>query len=263
MDEPLYERDGALFVPTAHTRGPWSADAQHGGPPAALLARALEALPAEAPMMVARYTLEILRPVPLRPLRVTATVDRPGRRVQLVSVTLHAGDDELCRARAWRIRVNSVAPDAAEQHPPQTSSEPESAAAHDPESQEPAFHRTGAELRFARGSFWELGPSTVWIRLRRPVVDGEAPSPLMRVVAAADFGNGVSAVLPWSDFLFVNTDLGVYLHREAAGEWICLDAGTTIGVTGVGIAESALTDRDGPIGRSLQTLLVERRTDMR
>src|SRR5438105_2907796 len=91
MDEtaPLFERDGELFVPTAHTRGPWDPRAQHGGPPAALLGRALEALPAEAGMRTVRCAVDILRPVPLQPLRVTARVDREGRRVQHTVAALH------------------------------------------------------------------------------------------------------------------------------------------------------------------------------
>ena len=44
MPDALFERDGARFVPTELCRGPWSPDAQHGGPPAVLLARAAEGL---------------------------------------------------------------------------------------------------------------------------------------------------------------------------------------------------------------------------
>jgi len=53
--------------------------------------------------------------------------------------------------------------------------------------------------------------------------------------------------------------LSVHLHRPAVGEWVCLDASTTIGIPGVGLAESRLWDVHGPIGRSVQSLLVEPR----
>ena len=256
MASALYTRDGDRYIPSEHTRGPWAPDAQHGGPPAALLARAIEALPTDTPMAMARFTLEILRPVPLAPLTVSAHVERAGRRVQLVSGSLLAGETELCRARAWRIRVADLG-DAVSDEWGLPFGGPDAGTPHEPENDEPAFHRTGVELRFVRGSFWEIGPSTVWIRLRHPVVEGEEPSPVMRVLAAADFGNGVSAALEWGRFLYINTDLGVYVYRQPEGEWICLDATTHVNRRGLGLAESGLYDSRGPIGRALQTLLVD------
>src|SRR5439155_26976351 len=103
------------------------------------------------------------------------------------------------------------------------------------------------------------GPVTGWMRLRTPIVAGETPTPLMRVAAAADFGNGVSRVLDFERYLFINPDLTIYLHRLLVGEWVCLDAITWPSVAGVGVAESALYDERGRIGRSLQALLIDRR----
>jgi hypothetical protein len=114
-------------------------------------------------------------------------------------------------------------------------------------------------MRYVAGDFDRRGPATVWVRLAVPVVAGEEITPLQRVVAAADMGNGVSSELDFTQYLFINPDLTVYLHRPAIGEWVCLDASTTIGVPGAGVAQSALWDAHGPIGRSLQGLLVERR----
>ena len=83
-------------------------------------------------------------------------------------------------------------------------------------------------MRFAAGGWDEPGPATVWTRLRVPVVAGEEPSRPQRVLAVADSANGVSAVLPFGDWLFINPELTVHLRRAARGEWICLDAETTI-----------------------------------
>ena len=95
--------------------------------------------------------------------------------------------------------------------------------------------------------------------MRLPLVEGEEPTPLQRVLVAADSGNGVSATLDWSAYLFINVDLTVHLHRLPAGEWVCLDAVTTPEPTGIGLADTALHDERGPIGRALQTLLVRER----
>lgn len=60
-------------------------------------------------------------------------------------------------------------------------------------------------------------------------------------------------------FLFINTDLSVHLHRMPGGEWVCLEARTFPESNGVGLADTALYDERGRIGRSAQTLLVRTR----
>jgi hypothetical protein len=258
MSGALFTPDGERFVPSEHARGPWDPGAMHGGPPAALMGGAMESLPTETAMVVVRTTVEILRPVPLRPVAVSARIERNGRRIQLLSASLSDGDTELCRATAWRIRVTDL--DIGDQRGERPAfAGPETSTPHLPESDEPAFHRTGVEMRYARGSFTELGPATVWMRLALPVVAGQTPTPLQRALAAADFGNGVSTTVPWGEFVFINTDLTVYLHRPPDGEWVCLDSSTDVDPRGVGVAHSRLYDEHGPIGRSLQALFVDRR----
>ncbi|MFI5286509.1 MAG: thioesterase family protein [Candidatus Dormibacteria bacterium] len=257
MPEPLFTPNKRGYVPSDHARGPWDRSAMHGGPPAALMAAVMEALPTDAPMAVVRTTVEIFRPVPLRPVEVSARIEREGRRVQMLAATLTDGNTELCRATAWRMRIADL--DLGEQPEPEVPfAGPDDSTGHVPESDDPAFHRTGMEMRYAHGSFLERGPATVWMRLAVPVIAGQTPTPLQRVLAAADFGNGVSAALPWGQFLFINTDLTVYLHRQPEGEWICLDASTDVDSHGVGVAHSRLYDQRGAIGRSLQGLFIDR-----
>ncbi len=111
-DDALFQPDGANVVPTEFARGPWTPDALHGGPVAALLARAVESIPTDEPMHVTRLTVELLRPVPLAPLSVSASVVRPGRKVQLVDARISSGDREVAWARALRIRLQPRDPDA-------------------------------------------------------------------------------------------------------------------------------------------------------
>src|SRR5438046_1791967 len=139
------------FVSSGYTRGPWDAAAQHAGPPAALLGRAVEAA-ARPGMRVTRMTFDIARPVPIAPLTVTT-----------------------------------------------------------------------------------------------------------RVLVAADSGNGVSNVLDFDRYLFVNADLTVHLLRYPAGEWVCLEAATSIDRAGIGLADTALHDEQGRIGRCAQSQFVARR----
>jgi hypothetical protein len=258
MTDALFTADGnGRFTPSEHTRGPWDPGAMHGGAPSALLGGVMEALPTETPMAVVRTTVEIFRPVPVRPVTVSARIERSGRRVQLLSAALSDGDIEVCRASAWRMRITDL--DVGVQ--PARVMEfagPETSTPHVPESDEPAFHRTAVAMRYAVGTFLEQGPATVWMRLAMPVVAGESPSPLQRALAAADFGNGVSSAVPWGEFLFINTDLTVYLYRQPDGEWVCLDASTDVDRRGIGLAHSRLYDERGPVGHSLQALFIDR-----
>ena len=260
MPEAFYEPDGDRYLATELTRGPWDPGAQHAGPPAALLGREIERLPDAAEFQLGRVTCEILRSVPIAPLFVSARVVRPGRRVQLVEAELGDGEQTLMRASAWRIRtapveIPPVAMVGPEPPPgPAQGSEVEFF----PTGQEIGYH-TAMECRFLTGSFVEPGPATVWLRMRQPLVAGEQPSPLQRVLVAADVGNGVSASLDYRRYLFINVDLTVHLERMPAGEWICVDAVTLPQPNGVGTAESVLSDERGRIGRALQTLLISER----
>ncbi len=111
------------------------------------------------------------------------------------------------------------------------------------------------EIRFAAGGFMELGPATAWLRMRHPLVAGEEPAPLQRVLIAADVGNGISSALDYRHWIFINVDLTVQLERLPKGEWVCVDAATHPRGHGIGSSDSVLSDQNGRLGRALQTLL--------
>ena len=240
---------------TVHTTGPWDERFQHGGPPSALLGRAIETSSPRADMMVARVTVEILGPVPVGDLDLRAAVIRPGRSVELVEAVLAADGRDVARASAWRVLRTAAHPIAPQhQQPP-----PLPDTAIDLEHDWVDGYLSAIEWRFARGHFMERGPAAAWTRLRVPVVPDESPSPLQRVLVVADSGNGISSELNMQKWHFINPELTVHLHREPIGEWVCLEASTAISTDGVGLATSVLSDLDGPVGVGAQTLLVARR----
>jgi hypothetical protein len=266
VPESFYEPDGGRYIATELTRGPWDPGAQHAGPPAALIGREIERLGGGRlgsgegpPAQVGRITFDLLRSVPIAPLTLETEVVRPGRSVELVRAKLSDADGEVIRAHAWRLRTTEV---SFEEPPGRQEALP------GPEQGQPGefFHtgydvgyHTAMEYRFLSGAFMETGPARVWMRMGVPLVPGEEPSPLQRVLAAADSGNGVSAALDWRSYLFINVDLSVHLHRMPAGDWVCLDAVTLPEQNGIGLADTTLHDERGPIGHALQTLLVDRR----
>jgi len=262
MPSAFYVSDGGRFVSSELTRGPWDEGSQHAGPPAALIARELERLPdaeGATDWQIGRITYEILRPVPIEPLMVETRVLRPGRSVQHLSASLVGKAGELVRASAWRVARQALelpaGLDAEEPPPPPAAAEERPFF---PTGHEVGYH-TAMEYRFVAGSFLQPGPATVWMRMRTPLVAGEEPTPIQRVMVAADSGNGVSATLDWSRFLFINVDLTVHLHRMPVTEWVCLDAVTIPQASGLGLSDTALHDERGSIGRALQTLLVRER----
>ncbi len=286
MSDSVFLHDGQRFIPTEHARGPWDPQALHGGAPAALLTAAFERMEPGRDLRIARLGFEFLRPIPFAPLVLSTRIVRAGRRVQELEGQLSAvsaggardlaaaGEELICRARALRVKeVPANLPAAAS--PPHGAPAPsgDDASTSDPKARLPP-PESGKAVRFAlagssNASFgasamemrWlddprALGPGRVWMRLRHPLLPGGPPTPLTRLAASADFGNGISAMLPFDRFLFINADLTIHLHRPPLGEWIGLHARTLLHPGGMGMAESVLHDTGGPVGRAFQTLIV-------
>lgn len=241
------------------TRGPWFDDAQHMGPPSALLVRALERAAGRqgTSMTLSRLTVEILGRVPLGSLSVSTTVDRPGRTIELITAEIRAAGRAVARAHGWFLGVSDSAAAATDAGP--TMSDPEQGVPHPKPPGWLSGYLDAVQWRWLAGDLGEAGPGRVWARLRVPVVEGEEPTPWQRLVAIADSTNGVAARLDVRDWLFVNTDLTVHVHRGPRGEWIGLDADSVIGAGGAGTAFSLVHDEDGPVGRAAQALTVRPR----
>jgi hypothetical protein len=254
--DALFIRKGNAFEPTELTRGPWDPNAQHGGPPAALIAGELERQSDGRPF--ARIALHLMKPVPLVPLTVDVAVDRDGRRARRVRADLKAGGETVCFAYALQLQGD---PEPVPEVPLRGSmaKSPEQCESTPAFTDYTMFGGDGVEVRFAAGRFHEPGPAEAWFRLRVPVVEGEPITPLHRAMAAADFGNGISAAVSWDHFTFVNPELTVFLLREPEGEWVGNDAVTAIDPGGIGLADATLHDAHGPFARALQSLYVAAR----
>ncbi len=205
--------------------------------------------------MVVRATFEMLKPVPLTPLTLSTQVLSAGRSVQRIGGVLFSGSEEVMRGQAVRMRLTELPFADPPLPPPPPGPEQGKPSRFFPTGQDAGYH-TGMEGSFVRGGFLEQGPAIAWLRMRHPLVAGEPIPPLARVLIAADSGNGVSSALDYRRYIFINPDLTVNLHRYPEGEWVCLEAETTVSPRGVGLAVSVLHDLRGPIGRASQSLLV-------
>jgi len=253
---------GDSFRPSSLTRGPWHPDHQHAGPPIALMCRAIENTALKMGLThVSRLTANLLRPVPIRDLEIEVITNYVGRNSGHFSARLKADDKEVAHVTALAQRENDVKlPDGLPGHPLSGAPRP-------PDESPPAifpFHgkQVGyadlVETRIASGVFFK-GPCAIWFRLRHPLLESEVPSAYQRVAVAADSGNGISGVLDFARYSFLNLDLTINLLRKPKGDWICLEARTYLGPTGCGLAESMLYDLDGFIGRATQNLAIRAR----
>lgn len=253
--EPLWISAGdGRFAATTTTTGPWNAESQHGGPAAALLARAIERLPAAPGLRVARISYDLLGAIPVDGVfEVSASVTRDGRRVQHSVAELALAGRPLVRASAWRVRAGDHGAATTALTPPALP--PPEQVGEAPEGWRFPYLRAN-EWRSVIGAPHLIGPATIWTRLAVPVVDDEEPTGLQRLVAAADSANGMSAALDIRSWRFIPPELTVHVVRDPVGAWICIDAETTL-AAGMGLAEARLLDPHGLVGRSTQALLVE------
>jgi hypothetical protein len=256
--ESFFEAAGPFrFWATTASAGPWSPDSQHGGPPSALAARELERHEPDENMRLARVAVDILRPVPVGELTARTRTLRPGKRVALLETVLESGGQDVLHARGWRIVRFPDAPVV-----PKNVARPSLPAA-GRQASFPGGHVEGylshVEWRFEGGNFDELGPCRAWGRPMIPLLPGEGIAPMSLTLLLADTGSGISMALDPRHFIFINVDLTVVLQRDPVGEWLRLDAETSMGGTGTGLAETQLSDASGAVGAAIQTLLVSPR----
>lgn len=260
--------DGAAretFAPSDAAIGPWSDELQHGGPVGALLTRAMRRLPHAAPGRITRTTVEILGPVAMAPIAVTARTERPGRKIELLSAVATqpgpTGPREVARATAWWLRTGDSADVVHEVEPrldPPAAHEIERGELGVPESWRRGFV---GSLRWAvRTDVGRIGgPAIAWASMPHPLVAGDEGDELERFVAISDAANGIGSRLDPFAWVFMNTELTVHLADAPSGPWVGLVAQSWIGADGIGLSQAVLHDLDRPVGRVAQSLLLERR----
>lgn len=261
------------YLATVATQGPWEPGSMHGGPPAALMATLLtrQAEASGPSLRLARLSVDFFGGLPVGELQTTVAVLRPGKRVALIESTLAAGGRTVAVGRGWFIDAGASGgaaplvygsdPDVAGEvaplagPPPMPDTQPQRFF-----SDDGAFgYGAATEWRFTSGGFDHAGPAAVWCRPRVPLIDGEPLTGMQRMLILADAANGMSADLPWLDWLFIPPGITVTILREAVGEWVHLAARTTLGADGIGICHGVLADPQGPIGVVSQPLLISRR----
>jgi hypothetical protein len=262
--EPVYLRSGDRYISTDLANAGWYEEGQHGGAIAALITGHVEKVPTLTPMEVARVTIELFRVIPLVPLQIETRVSREGKRIQTVQAEVTGPDGVvLASATVHRLRIAERPLPGVAKTPPTTLTAPDASRPVDTRSwghgdgSKPMFHRNAIEVREIHGTFGEPGSGAIWVRLTSPIVEGEAPTPAQRAVVVADFCNGVSSRLDDS-WVFMNSDLTVHIGRLPVSEWVALDADSAYHSLGRGVGWGSLWDESSWVGRSAQTLFLDR-----
>lgn len=257
MTDPsaYFHCDGDTFVPDPIARGPWGSSVS-GNYVGGLLGHIAEqAAPGDPEVQVARFTVDLLRPVAMAPIGARTRIVRQGRRLCLLDVELVQDDAVVSRASALLLRRGAQPDDdawTAEIAMPPVPPDPADIADRpmllwvyggDTQSVRPATDLSG----------WQQpGPKAVWIRDVTPLVDGAELTPFSRVAMAGDYASSLtnfgSTGLP-----FINADYTMSLSRLPEGSHIGLTALTHHSHDGIATGTAVMFDRIGPIGSSVAT----------
>ncbi len=256
MTECYYRRvgsdgDAVVFASTDHTRSNWTPEIQHGSPPLALLTKAIEERLAPG-MRIGRLTLDILGAIPVSELRVRVRVDRPGSRISMLSAEMSA-DRPVARVTAWALATSDTRDAVTDRFPPLVEGPTAPLALQ--------WKDAGGYIDSVqwRPQYDDGASAVYWLTPLVGLVDDEPTTALQRLTMVVDSANGVGAAIDPEQFVFMNTDTAVHLHRLPTGADFGLRARGSIGPDGIGVTTAELFDRDGFIGTSAQTLLVQRR----
>lgn len=249
-ERALFLREGDGFVATELSQGAWDPRHANGGSTLALLAHCLDDVPTLVPMTLGRLTADLVRPLTLgRPLSVTASVVREGKKIQLVDLELRA-DGELC-ARAGALRLRDADLGALPGHPVGAPvgagaplAPPEEAVSLRDTSTAPAGFLQAVDMRYAPTA--DGSGRGVWVRLEVPVVAGEPVRPASRMALAFDYANNINVSMDAGTATTINPDVTAQVLRQATGEWFALTGQTRFNpALGRGVSTAELSDLDG------------------
>jgi hypothetical protein len=259
LPRAFFMRDGADFVPTEISRGPWGSF-MSGVFVGGILGHAVERAVDDPDLQPARLTVDLLRPAAMTPVRIRTDVVRRGRRLVLVEAELVQSDDDTVVAKASGLFLRK-----GEQPPGTVWTSPVPMPPSPPEPEEPVDDTTmllwtyGKDPAVSGRSLdldqWQHdGPKFVWLRHVKPLIDGEPTSVFTRAAMAGDVASSLTH-FGTDGLYFINADYTVTLSRLPDGPDIGLAALTHSSHGGVATGTAAMFDRRGMIGTATATAL--------
>jgi Thioesterase-like superfamily len=258
MPEAFFTVDGDSYVPGELTRGPWGAamGGQHVG---GLLGWGIEQSGIDPELQPARFTVDLLRPVLLEPVRIQTSVQREGRRIKLVDAALVQNGTTVARASALFLRRGDHPDGRVWSAPVEMPPLPTDTDGF-PADMQFFIWGYGANLARANSDMteWEQSHSQkfAWTRLFRPMVQGHPLTPFSRLAFVGDI---TSSLTHWGTggLRYINADYTVTASRLPDGEFLGLAAQSHYAADGVATGAATLFDRHGPIGTSSALALAQ------
>ncbi len=265
MPTAIFNRNGDFFVPTEYAGGPWTSELQHGSPPAALLCYEVEKYRDSANMHLARLTIDLFRAIPMKPLKLRSQVLREGKRIKVIEAFL-SDENGVDVGRALGLFFAKTELEAV---PERFTNPPLNIPFPGEFEPKPFIKQRDNQVISGLNGIIDIqrvdegrmgsGSGICWTRLPIDVISGVETTPNLRAAIASDYGNGIGQVHIDRYTGFINADINLYLHREPAGEWICVKAKGIAEETGIGMVESTLFDLHGAFGKVMQTTMVNQR----
>jgi hypothetical protein len=230
----MFVRDGDAFVGTTLTQGGWDRRHMNGAAVLSLLGHCLDDVPTLVPMVLARFTADLARPLPIGPrLRVVPEVVREGKKLQLVQLRIVVRDVEHAWASALRLRVDDLSsrPTVPESSAPSPTADAllvprrELTSMRDRSADLPGFLHA---IDLWRAPRLDGEGSGYWARLDTPVVAGEVNTASASITFAFDCANVMGIEDPMADVTMINPDVTAHVLRPPADEWVAVTGETFV-----------------------------------
>jgi hypothetical protein len=254
----IFIPEGQLFRATEQAGGPWSPDMLQGSATTGLMVREVERLAVASGFAVRRLTFDLWRPAGLRAFGIVSDMLRDGRKAKTLQVRLMGGEVEIGRCTAL-LTAQGASPADPFSKAGQADAAPETGARPPAFAQKWSRYFQNVSVRLIEGALERPGPAAAWMRLDIPMVEGEANTPLVQAVQAADFSSGVAQIVDMREWTFVNPEISLYFFRAPADEWILIRSRTRVGANGAGLTTASLSDRQGPFAEVMQAMTFEKR----
>jgi hypothetical protein len=254
----IFRPEGQLFRATEHAGGPWSPDMLQGSATAALMVREVERLAVKSGFAVRRLTFDLWRPAGLRGFGLQTEMLRDGRKAKTMQVRLMDDETEIGRCTAL-LTAPGVSPADPFAKASGSDAGPETGTPPPTFAQKWSRYFENVSVRLIEGALEKPGPAAAWMRLDVPMVEGEANTPLLQAVQAADFSSGVAQIVDMREWTFINPEISLYFFRAPEAEWILIRSRTRVGAHGAGLTTATLSDRQGPFAEVMQAMTFEKR----
>lgn len=243
---------GGRLAPNDISRGPWDPNTLHGRVLAGALAHEMETRWGMPGFRPARLTVDMYRVPPFAPVHVVSRLVREGNRIRVIDAELTV--DGVQTARASGVFLKEAENSEGVVWSPETWRVAKPGELPAQEAARPQMWET----RVIDNGFGSTKQKRAWLRETRALIGGVPLTPFVRAAFASDFTNPF-ANSGSAGLQYVNADVTLYLHRLPEGEWLGFEVVEHHASDGIAVAECAIYDEQGNIGRSAVCGLANRR----